>query len=130
MTRQVPPRIILMDKSAIHNRHALQHILQTFPEIVTVPQTGILIEHDIDLDVQLVPGMVRLQVLDLSDGLGEAHGEVEEDVALVGGGGRAGEVADVGGAGAGPVGDDEEGEQQAAEGVEPPDLCVVADCEG
>ena len=62
------------------------------------------------------------------DGFGEAHGEVEQDVALVGGGGGAGEVADVGGRGAGPVCDDVEGEEEAAEGVEVPDLGVVADC--
>ena len=61
------------------------------------------------------------------DGFGEAHGEVEQDVALVGGGGGAGEVADVGGGGAGPVRDDVEGEEEAAEGVEVPDLGVVAD---
>ena len=110
MTRQIPPGIILMDKRAIHDGHALQHILETLPQIMTIPQTRILIENDIDLDVQLVASVVGLYILDLGDGLGEAHGEVEEDVALVGGGGGAGEVADVRGAGAGPVGDDEQRE--------------------
>jgi hypothetical protein len=75
---------------------------------MTVAQTCILVEYDVDLDVQLVAGVVGLQVFDLGDGLGEAHGEVEEDVALVGRRGGAGEVADMRGAGAGPVGDDEE----------------------
>lgn len=128
MTRQIPARIILMDKGAIDNRHALQHILQTLPQIMTVAQTRVLVEYDVDLDVQLVAGVVGLQVLDLSDGLGEAHGEVEEDVALVGRRGGAGEVADMRGAGAGPAGDDEQREEETAEGVEPPDLRVVADC--
>jgi hypothetical protein len=130
MTRQIPPRIILMDKRAIDNRHALEHVLEALAQIMAVPQIGVLVEHDVDLDVQLVAGVVGLQVLDLGDGLGEAHGEVEEDVALVGRGGGARQVADVRRAGARPIGDDEEREQQAAEGVEPPDLRVVADWTG
>lgn len=72
--------------------------------------------------------MVRLQALDLLDGLGEAHGQVEQNVALVGRGGEARQVLDVLGRRLGPVEDDDHGEEQAAEGVEPPDPRVEADC--
>ena len=74
--------------------------------------------------------MIGLEPLDLFDGFGEAHGEVEEDVAFVGGGGAAGEVSYVRGGGEGPVEDYVEGEEEAAEGVEVPDLGVVADLGG
>lgn len=86
-----------------------------------------LIQHDVDLDVELVAGVVGVQGLDVADGLGEAHGEVEEEGGLLGGRGGAGEVADVRGGGAGPVGHDEEGEEQAAEGVEVPGGGVETD---
>ena len=117
-----------MDKSPIDIGHTLKDILQTLAQIMAIPETDGLIEDDIDLDIEFIAGMVGLQALDVLDGFGEAHGEVEQDVALVGGGGGAGEVADVGHRGAGPVGDDVEGEEEAAEGVEVPDVGVVADC--
>lgn len=47
--------------------------------------------------------MIRLQALDLLNRACEAHGEIEQDVAVRSGGCGAGEVADVGGGGAGPV---------------------------
>lgn len=103
-----------MHKRPVHGRNTLQHILQTLTQIVTVPQSRVFIQHDIDLDIQLVAGVVRLQTLDGADGLGEAHGEVEEHVALIGGGGGAGEVADVFGRRGGPVEDDVEGEEETA----------------
>jgi hypothetical protein len=130
VARQIPPRVIQMHKRPVDRGHALEHILQALPQIVAVPQTRALVEHDVDLDVELVSRVVRLQALYLLDGLGEAHGEVEEDVALVGRGGGAGEVADVLVGGHGPGYDDVEGEEDAAEGVEPPDFGVVADCVG
>lgn len=130
MTRQIPPGIIQMYKRPIHNGHALQHVLQTLSQIMTIPQIRTLVKDDVHFDIQLVACVVGLQGLDLSDGFGEAHGEVEEHVAFVGGGGGAGEVADVGGTGAGPVDNYEEGEEEASEGVEPPELGVVADCCG
>ena len=71
--------------------------------------------------------MVGLAALDALDGLGEAHGQVEEDVAVVRVGGRASEVFNVRGGGAGPVCDDVEGEEEAAEGVEPPEREEGAD---
>lgn len=62
---------------------------------MTIAQTSAFVKHNVDFNVQLVAAVVRLQALDSFDGLGEAHGEVEQNVALVGGGGGAGEVADV-----------------------------------
>ncbi len=121
MIRQVPIAVIQMHKRPIHARHALQHILQALPQIMTIPQTHPLIEHDIHLHIQLVARMIRLQALNLLDRVRKAHGQVQQDVAVRGRGGGAGEVADMGGGGAGPVDDDVEAEEQAAEGVEPPD---------
>jgi hypothetical protein len=57
--------------------------------------------------------MVGAQVLDLADGGGEAHGEVEEQVALVLVGGEAGEIAYVVGGCLAPSCNDEEGKEQA-----------------
>ena len=71
--------IILMHKRALHKRHALQHILQALAQIVAVAEMHAAVEDDVDLDVELVAGVVGLQALDLFDRLGEAHGEVEED---------------------------------------------------
>lgn len=70
--------------------------------------------------------MVRLDALDGSDGAREAHGQVQQDVAVGRVRGRAGEVLDVRRRGAGPVEDDVQGQREAAEGVEPPDPAVVA----
>lgn len=94
---------------------------------MTIPQTRVLVQHDVDLDVQLVTSVVRIQALDLLYRLGEAHGEVQQDVALVGAGGGAGELRDVEGASEGPVEDDIAGEENTAEWVEEPDVGVVSD---
>ena len=110
-----------MDKRPVHARHALQHILQALAQIVAIPQRHPLIQDDVDLHIQLVAGVVGLAALDGVDALGEPHRQVEQDVAVVGGGGGAGEVPDVGGGGAGPVEDDVEGEGEAAGGIEPPE---------
>jgi len=85
------------------------------------------IDDDVDLDVELVAGVVGLQALDSLDGFGKAHGHVEQDVALVSRGTGAGEIANMLCRGATPVDDDVGGEQDAAECVEPPDLGKVAD---
>ena len=116
-----------MHKRPIDARHALEHVLQTLAQIVAVAQAHALVEHDVDLDVELVANVVGLQALDGADGLGEAHGQVEEDVALVGASDEAGQVPYVLARRTAPVEDDVEGEQEPAEGVEPPDLGVVAD---
>lgn len=95
MARQVPIRIVGMHKRAIYRGHTLQDILQTLAQIVAVSQTHVLVQHDVDLDVQLIARVIRLQALDVADRLRKAHGEVEQDVALVRGRGRATQVADV-----------------------------------
>jgi len=97
---------------------------------MAIPESHPLIQHYIDLDVEFIARVIGVQGLDVADGLGEAHGEVEEEGGLLGGRGGAGEVGDVGGGGAGPVDDDEEGEDEAAEGVEVPGGGVETDCIG
>lgn len=93
---------------------------------MAIPQTHVLIQHDIDLHVEFIARVIRLDTLYGLDGLGEAHGEVKEDVAIGGGRGSAGEMADMCCGGQGPIEDDVEGEDEATEGVEPPDVEVVA----
>ena len=145
MARQIPLPVIRMDERALHPRHALQHILQRLAQIVDIPEGAgagleadvvvggaaapddVLVQDDVDLDVDAVADVVGGDVLDAADGAGEAHGEVEEDVALVRVGGAADEVADVAAGGEAPGEDDVGGEEEAAEGVEPPAAGEVAD---
>jgi hypothetical protein len=94
---------------------------------MTILETRAGIQHNIHLDVQLITGMVRLQALNLLDSLGEAHGEIKEDISLIGGGGEAAQVLDVFGRGGGPVVDDHEREEETAQGIEPPELGVESD---
>ena len=115
-----------MNKRAIDTGHALKHVLQALAKIVAVAQTHTLIDDDVDLDVQFIAGVIGLQTLDFLDSAGEAHGQVEEDVAVSGRGGGASQVADVRRRGARPHENDVQREQQATEGVEPPDREVIA----
>ena len=94
---------------------------------MTILQRRVLIQHNIELDVQLVARMVRLQTLDLLDALREPHGQVEKDIPFVGGRRGTRQVPDVRRRGLRPVEDDVQGEEDAAEGVEPPDAAVVPD---
>ena len=127
MTRQILIPIICMHECPLNTRHALKHILQALAQIMRVPETHLLVvEDDVDFHVESVTGVVGLEALDGFDGFRESHGEVKEDVAFVGGGGGAGEVADMGGGGEGPLEDDVEGEDEAAEGVEGPEVEVEA----
>lgn len=66
--------------------------------------------------------MVGLEALDLLDGFGEAHGQVQEHVALVGRGAEARQVFDVLERGLGPVEHDDKGQDQTAQGVKPPNV--------
>ncbi len=124
------------------------------PQVVAVFERGAGVKYDVHLDDQLVPAVVGLQPLDLLDGLGKPHGQVEHcgelkrgcgmdsmggarvatsrltDVSLVRCCGKTGEMSDVLKRGLGPVENDDEGEQQTTEGIKPPDLGVVADCAG
>lgn len=94
---------------------------------MAIPEAHPLVQHNIHLDVQPVPRVVRRAALDPADAAGEPHRQVEEYVALVGRGGVAGEVQDVGAGGEGPANDDVKGEEQAAEGVEVPAVEVVTE---
>ena len=95
---------------------------------MTVPQVRILVEDNVHLHIQLVAGVVGLEILDLRYSSGETHGQVEEDVAFVGGGCGTGEIADMSCTGSGPICDDEEGEKETSKCIEPPYLGVVPDC--
>lgn len=127
MAGQIHHGIIGVHERAVDHGHTLQDVLQTLAEIVRIAEAHVLIEHDVDLDVQLVACVVRLQSLDVPDRLGEAHGQVEQDVALVGGRRSAAQVPDVFRTGFAPVEYDVQRQEKAAQGVQPPDASVVAD---
>ena len=115
-----------MDEGAFDGRHALEDVLQALAQVVAVAEGHVLVEDDVDLDVELVAGVIGLQALDFLDGAGEAHGQVQQDVAVGGGRRGARELADVRRRRARPVDHDVQREQQAAEGVEEPDVQVGA----
>lgn len=129
MRGRIVARIINMHKCPVNNGYGLQEVGEHLAEVVAVLERHVGGEDDVGLNEELVSRVVGAQVLDLADGGGEAHCEVEEEVALVRMGGEAGEVADVEGRGLGPVEDDDEGEEETAEGVEPPDATVESNCE-
>lgn len=72
-----------MDECAIDKGYGFQNVLQGLPKIVTISQVHVLVQHNVDLHVELVAGVIGLQSLDLSDGSGEAHGEIQQDVSLI-----------------------------------------------
>jgi hypothetical protein len=57
--------------------------LQGLPQIVTIPQSRVLINNNIDFDIEFIAGVIGLDTLDLLDGLRKAHRHVEENVSLV-----------------------------------------------
>jgi hypothetical protein len=105
--RQVISSIIRVHKRPVHDGDTLEDVLQTLGKIVAVAQRGAGVEDDIDLDVELVAGVVGLQALDLADGLGEAHGQVQQHVALVRRGREARQILDMLERRLGPVPDDD-----------------------
>jgi len=50
---------------------------------MAVSQVHVLIKDNVDLNIKLVSCMVSLQALDLFDGLGESHSEIEQYVSFV-----------------------------------------------
>ncbi len=82
MTWNVPSRIIQVHKSAIHIRHRLKYILQTLPQIMTIPQRHTFIQHHINLHIQFIARVVRLQALYRLNCLREPHGEVKKDITV------------------------------------------------
>ena len=83
MVGQVFTRVIGVHKRALDARDTLKDVLQALAEIMAIAEAHALVEDDVDFDVEFVAGVVGSDALDAFDGAGEAHGEVEEDVALV-----------------------------------------------
>jgi len=115
MGRQVIRRIIKVNKRTINNGDTLKHILQALTEVVGIPQGHVPVEDDVDLNVELVAGVVRLQALDLTDRLGEAHRQVKQHVAFVRRRRRPRQVPDVCGYRLQPVVDHVQRQQDAAQ---------------
>jgi NTP pyrophosphatase (non-canonical NTP hydrolase) len=114
MRRGIVTSVIDVDKGPVDDGHGLEEVGEHLGQVVAVLEGHAGVEDDVNLDEELVAGVVGAQVLDAADGGGEAHGEVEEEVALVGLGGKAGEVADVVSRGLAPLEDDEDGEEETA----------------
>lgn len=93
---------------------------------MAVSKADRLIYDDVAFDVNFITSMVCLQSLNLLDGLGKTHGQVKQNVTLVGRGSGARQVANVGRTGTAPVYDDKEGKQKAAQRVKPPNFRVEA----
>lgn len=127
MRRQIHGLVIGMYKGTIHHRYTLEDVLQTLAEVVAVAQARVLGEHNVDLDVEFVASVVGLEALDLFDRLREAHRHVQQHVPLICRSGGAAQIAHVRRGGGAPVVDDVEGEEEAAQGVCPPDAGVEAD---
>ena len=67
----------MYSQSPLDNRQTLNNILQTFAQVMAVPQPNMLVDDQINFDVQIVTSVICLHGSDLLDSVGEAHGEVE-----------------------------------------------------
>lgn len=98
-----------MDKRPVYDWDGFEEVGQHLAEIMAVLERSRRTKNNVDLDEELVAGMVGTEVLDLTDSGCKTHSQVEKQVSLVGLGGKAGQVADVMGRGLAPVEDDNEG---------------------
>lgn len=71
-----------MHKSPINCRDILQHALQALTQVMTIPETCLLVQNNINLNNKLVTGMVCFQTLDLLNELGEPHSHIQQNVAV------------------------------------------------
>lgn len=124
--RRVVAQVIYVNKRPVHNGDRLEEIGQHFAQIMAVFERRDSREHNVHLDEKLIARVIGTQVLNLADGGGKAHGEVEQQVSLIGLGRESGQVADVLGGGAAPDEDHDEGEEETAGSVEPPNPAVEA----
>lgn len=83
-------------------------------------------EHNVHFHKKFVARVIGTQVLNLTDGGGKAHGEIEQQVSLIGLGRESGQVADMLGGSAAPDKNHKEGEEETAGSVKPPDLAIEA----
>ena len=115
-----------MNKGSVHVGDALNDVLQALSKVMRIAKTRFFVENDIHLHIERITSVIRLKALDLFDGVGEAHGQVEQDAMFVRAGRHAHQILDVQGRGSGPVDDDEKGEQYSTKRIEPPLLGVVS----
>lgn len=107
--RRIVTRIIHMDKRPVYDWDGFEEVGQNLAEIMAVLEGSRRTKNNVDLDKELVTGMVGAEVLNLTDSCCKTHSQVEKQVSLVGLGGKAGQVADVMGRRLAPVEDDNEG---------------------
>lgn len=126
MCRRVVTQVIHVNKRPVHNGNGFEEIGQYFTQIVAVFEWRNGREHNVHLHKKLVARVIGTQVLNLADGGGKAHGEVEQQVSLVGLGREPGQVADMLGGGAAPDNNHNEGEEETAGSVKPPNSAIEA----
>lgn len=74
---KVPLVIIQMDKGTIHGRHTLQNVLQALSHIMAIPKASPLINNQVYLNIELVAGVVSLEVLNLLNDPRKTHRHVQ-----------------------------------------------------
>lgn len=101
--------IIDVHKGPVDDGHRLQKVRQHLAQIVGVFEWRDCRENNVDFDKQLVAGVVGAEVLNLADSGGEAHGQVQKEITLVGLGRETSEVTHMVSRGLAPCEDDHEG---------------------
>lgn len=87
-------------------------------------------EHNVHLHKKFITRVISTQVLDLADGGGKAHGEVEQQVSFIRLGRESSQIADMLGGGATPDKYHNKGEEETAGSVKPPDSAIEANYRG
>lgn len=76
MGRGIITSIIDVDECSVNDWHRLEEVCQHLAKIVTVLERCRSREHNIDLDEEFVTSVIGAQILNLTNGSGEAHGQV------------------------------------------------------
>lgn len=124
--RRVVTQVIYVNKRPIHNGNRLEEVGQYLTQIMAVFKWRDGREHNVHLDEKFIARVIGTQVLNLADGGGKAHGEVEQQVSLIGLGGESSQIADMLGGGAAPDKNHNEGEEETAGSVKPPNSAIEA----
>jgi hypothetical protein len=83
-------------------------------------------KHNVHLHKEFVARVIGTQVLNLTDGGGKAHGEIEQQVSLIRLGRESSQIANMLGRGPTPDENHKEGEEETAGSVKPPDSAIEA----
>lgn len=116
-----------MDECTIHDRHRFKEVGENLAQVVTVLEWSDSRKDNVYFHEKLVARMVGSKVLNLANGRGKAHGQVEQQISLIGLGRESRQITDVMRRSPTPHQDDDKGEKQAAGGIEPPYTAIEPD---